>query len=86
MRAKAEKLEISLEEFQIIEEEMGIKEEDSLEALIHKKLRSKSVPNEFPERQKLKEKVLRFLISKGHDYSDAKDGIEQYFKSNKSQD
>ena len=86
MRGKAEKLEIFLEDFQAIEEEMGIKEEDSLESLIHKKLRSKVIPNEFPQRQKLKEKVLRFLISKGHDYSDAKDGIEKYFKNGKAED
>lgn len=84
MRAKAEKLELSLEEFKLIEDELGIKEGESLENLIHKKLRMKEIPADFQERQKLKEKVLRFLISKGHDFGDARLGIENYFRSGNS--
>lgn len=80
-RGAMEKLEFSSEEFRIVEQELGISDENNIEKLITKKLRSKDVPADPSEKQKLKEKVLRFLISKGHDYSDAKASLNKYLIS-----
>lgn len=79
-RGAMEKLKFESEEFQNVIAELGISEDDNIEKLVAKKLRSKEIPTDFAERQKLKEKVLRFLISKGHDYSDAKKVLSQYIK------
>lgn len=77
-RGATEGLEFSNEEFINVRQELGIEDSESLETLIHKKLRSKIIPTEYLEKQKLKDKVLRFLITKGHSFSDAKEGIEAY--------
>jgi len=78
-RGTLEKLTFTSEEFQRVTEELGFNDEDSLQKLVVKKLRSKEIPSDFKERLKLQDKVLRFLISKGHDYSDAKDEVKKYF-------
>ena len=77
-RGALEKLEFTVEEFRQAEEELGFTDQDSVEKLIAKKLRSKEIPTDFTEKQKLKDKVLRFLISKGHDYSEAKTHLNKY--------
>lgn len=80
-RGSIEKLQFDDEEFERVEEELGFGESESLEKLIQKKLRSKEIPESKEEFYKLRDKTLRFLISKGHDYSDAKDAINEYFKT-----
>lgn len=77
-RGGMEKLTFESEEFQVIAEELGFTDDDSIDKLIAKKLRSKEIPTARDELQKLKDKVLRFLISKGHDYSDAKKAMAAY--------
>lgn len=77
-RGALEKLEFTAEDFRQAEEELGFSDQDSVEKLIAKKLRSKEIPTDFAEKQKLKDKVLRFLISKGHDYSEAKTHLNKY--------
>ncbi|HLT23478.1 MAG TPA: regulatory protein RecX [Bacteriovoracaceae bacterium] len=79
-RGAQEKLTFTSEDFMMISQELGFNDDDSLQKLVAKKLRSKEIPSDFKERQKLQDKILRFLISKGHDYSDAKDEIQKYFK------
>ena len=83
-RGAQERLEFSTEEFQLVEQELGFNDEDSIEKLVAKKLRSKEIPTDPSEKQKLREKVLRFLISKGHDYSDAKNSLNKYLNSQNS--
>jgi SOS response regulatory protein OraA/RecX len=80
-RGAMEKLEFNNSEFELVEQELGFSDEESIEKLVAKKLRSKEIPSSPLEKQKLRDKVLRFLISKGHDYSDAKKSINQYFGS-----
>lgn len=82
-RGEMEKLTFEEGEFDLIAEELGFTDNDSLESLIKKKLRSKIIPTDNEEKYKLRDKVLRFLISKGHDYSDAKKAITDYFAANK---
>ncbi|MCM2349540.1 MAG: recombination regulator RecX [Bacteriovoracaceae bacterium] len=83
-RGAQEKLEFSTEEFTQVEQELGISDEDNLEKLVAKKLRSKEIPSSPLEKQILRDKVLRFLISKGHDYSDAKASLNKYLNSKSS--
>lgn len=78
-RGAMEKLELQDEEFELVSAELGIKEEDNLEKVIQKKMRSKAIPTDPAEKQKLKEKVLRYIISKGYDYSEAKRSLAEYF-------
>lgn len=81
MRGAQEKLKFDSEEFSLIEAELGISEEDNIEKLISKKLRMKDIPTDPAEKFKLRDKVLRFLISKGHSYEEAKRSLTSYFKT-----
>ena len=81
MRGAQEKLKFDSEEFVLIETELGISEEDNIEKLISKKLRMKDIPTDPTEKFKLRDKVLRFLISKGHSYQEAKRSLTSYFKT-----
>jgi SOS response regulatory protein OraA/RecX len=83
-RGAQEKLTFDSEEFRSIEIELGFTDEDSIEKLILKKLRSKEIPQDRMELMKLKDKVLRFLISKGHDYGDAKSSLDKFIKNSKN--
>jgi regulatory protein len=78
MRGAQEKLEFEREEFELASQELGIRDEDNLEKLIHKKLRAKTIPEDWDEKYKLREKTLRFLISKGHSFDEAKKAIDRY--------
>lgn len=80
-RGAQEKLTFEAEEFKNIEIELGFSDDDSLEKLIHKKLRSKEIPQDFASKNKLRDKVLRFLISKGHSFEDCKKALNQHFKN-----
>lgn len=81
MRAQAEKLLLTPEQFRRVREELGLIEEETLQSLVHKKMRNKEIPQDYPGKQKLKNQVMRFLISKGYDYSDAKNGIEEFLNN-----
>lgn len=52
--------------------ENGLEAEAVLISLIEKKLRGKKVPLEEETRIKLESKILSHLVSKGHDYENAK--------------
>lgn len=80
-RGAQEKLVFEDDEFEACQKELGFTDDDSLEKLVAKKLRLKEIPKDFKEKQKLRDKVLRFLISKGHGFSEAKKAINQYFGS-----
>jgi SOS response regulatory protein OraA/RecX len=79
-RGSMEKLTFEDEEFEMVSQELGFSDDESLEKLVQKKLRSKEIPKDPKELFKLRDKVLRFLISKGHDFSDAKAAINKHFK------
>lgn len=63
--------------------ENHISKDESINYLIDKKLRYKEIPKDKAEFFKLKDKVIRFLISKGHDYSSAKSLLEEYLDTKK---
>jgi SOS response regulatory protein OraA/RecX len=78
-RGGMEKLSFEDHEFKLCSEELGFRDEDSLEKLLAKKLRSKDIPLGLVEKSKLRDKVLRFLISKGHSFEESKRAINRHF-------
>lgn len=80
-RGAMEKLQFEDDEFEKIQNELGFSEEENLDKLVAKKLRSREIPQDLKERFKLRDKVLRFLISKGHDFDDSRKAIDAFFKS-----
>jgi len=77
-RGKMEKLEIDTQDFISTSQELGIESKDNITKLIEKKLRSKNIPVDYKEKLKIKDKILRFLISKGHSFDEAKSAISKY--------
>lgn len=77
-RGAMEKLEFDSSEFRQVEIELGFSDEESIEKLISKKLRAKEIPTDKEAKYKLRDKTLRFLISKGHGFQDAKRALEKY--------
>ena len=78
-RGAMEKLVFEDDEFETISRELGFTDDDSIEKLIQKKLRMKDIPRDPKEKFKLRDKVMRFLISKGHSYEAAKTSLRPYF-------
>jgi SOS response regulatory protein OraA/RecX len=77
-RGGMEKLQFETEEFRVIELELGFTDEDSIDKLINKKLRAKDIPEDYAEKRKLQDKVLRFLISKGHGFEESKRALTKF--------
>ena len=77
-RGGMEKLEFGPHEFEAVELELGFNDGESLEKLIQKKLRSKEIPTDYQAKSKLRDKVLRFLISKGHSYDEARKALKNH--------
>jgi regulatory protein len=80
-RGAIEKLEFDDDEFQKVSDELGFTDNDSVEKLLAKKMRSKEIPLSTEERYKLRNKLLRYLITKGHSYDDSKSSIDHYFQN-----
>jgi len=77
-RGGMEKLQFETEEFRAIEIELGFTDEDSIEKLINKKLRAKEIPEDYQSKNKLRDKVLRFLISKGHGFEESRRALNAF--------
>jgi regulatory protein len=77
-----EKLQISDEQINKLREENHLSTKDSLEYLLNKKLRGKEIPKDFEAKMKLQNKILRFLISKGHNFQSAKEAFNQFIQEN----
>ena len=61
--------------------ENDLQELNQVDYLIQKKLRGKSIPSDWEEKNKLKAKIIRFLASKGYSFDQIKDPIDSAFKS-----
>lgn len=79
-RGGMEKLKFESEEFRAIELELGFTDDDSIEKLINKKLRAKEIPQDYESKNKLRDKVLRFLISKGHGFEESKKALNAFLQ------
>lgn len=80
-RGALEHLEFSSEEFENAQNELGFSDKESVEKLIAKKLRSHEIPSDKKAFQRLRDKTLRFLVSKGHPFESAKQLLDQYLRS-----
>ena len=78
IRIEQEGLKISQEEIKDWSSEFQTSETPSIIKLIEKKLRMKEIPTEYEEKQKLKNKVSRFLLSKGYDFESINRAIKNY--------
>lgn len=81
MRGAQEKLSFEKEDFENASDELGITSTDNIEKLIAKKLRLKDIPSDYESKSKLRDKVIRYLISKGHSYDLAKRALAPYFET-----
>lgn len=77
-RGGMEKLQFEDDEFSRVREELGFDDEESIEKLVAKKLRSKVIPEDREEKYKLRDKTLRYLISKGHGFEESKKAVDRY--------
>lgn len=78
MRLEAEELFVDDEFIDGIRRDYSMESEDVVEALIQKKLRGKVIPEDFEAKMKLQNKLLSFLVSKGHHYQDIKDRVSHH--------
>lgn len=75
-----EHLRTNNEEIDEIRSEQNLHSSTQMEYLIQKKLRGKTIPNDFESKMKLKNKIISFLVSKGYNYEEIKIGIEKIIK------
>lgn len=73
-----EHLKADISEIEKIRHEQSLESDSQLQYLIEKKLRYKEIPNEFEAKMKLKNKVMRFCLSKGYSYSEIQQAISEY--------
>jgi SOS response regulatory protein OraA/RecX len=77
-RGAMEKVTFEPSEFETVAQELGFTDDESIEKLVAKKLRSKKIPTDWQAKAKLRDKTLRFLISKGHGFSEARKAIDKF--------
>jgi regulatory protein len=80
-KLNSEKLSTTTDDINTLREEQGFLIDDEVKKLIEKKLRNKEIPEAYEEKLKLKNKVLRFLISKGHSFHTASSQLNTYLES-----
>ena len=80
-RGEQEELTFSREELAEWRQELGTTSHDAIQKLVAKKIRGHEIPYEREARQKLKEKVSRFLLSKGYSYDEVKRAIDTALRS-----
>lgn len=81
-KLKSEHLEPDESIINEIRSEQGFEVPSEVNRLIDKKLRYKEIPTDYEGSNKLKQKVLRFLLSKGYSYQESNDGYNQYILEN----
>lgn len=74
-----ERIDITLELITSLRSEYERSSDDIIDELVKKKIRYKTY-NGFEEKMKLKNKVLRFLISKGHSFDDSNRVLSKYLE------
>lgn len=77
-KLEQEHLSSSLNEINDIRQIQHIDKDESLQYLVETKLRGKTIPDNFDQKMKLKNKIFNFLASKGYNYQEAKDALSKY--------
>lgn len=72
-----EKLQVEVDEIEILREQNDASTESQIQYLIEKKLRGVELPEDYESKMKLKNKVTRFLISKGYQFAEINNKISE---------
>jgi regulatory protein len=75
-KGEQEKLSFEQTDLDSWREELGTNKEVSIQTLVDKKMRGKDIPTDRESLQKLKNKVSRFLISKGYGFDDVRRAVD----------
>ncbi len=75
-RGSQEELTFTREELTEWREDMGQGSGESIARLVEKKLRGREIPADREGRMKLREKVCRYLIARGHGYDEVKRAVD----------
>ena len=79
-RGGQEKLEFASADLTTIRQESGANSSDVITKLVAKKLRGQDIPTDRNAKQKLRDKVSRFLLSKGYGWDEVKRAIDAALK------
>ncbi|MBY0516161.1 MAG: recombination regulator RecX [Bacteriovoracaceae bacterium] len=79
-RGEQEALTFDSEELKDWRNESGSQSEDVIEKLVQKKLRGQTIPSDRLAQQKLRDKVTRFLLSKGYGFDEIKRAVQLALK------
>ncbi|MFP5459292.1 MAG: regulatory protein RecX [Bacteriovoracia bacterium] len=81
-RGEQEQLTFTSDELLALRSDMDRSAEDTIGLLVQKKMRGREIPTDREAKQKLREKVSRFLISKGYGWDEVKKAVDMAMKPN----
>jgi regulatory protein len=81
-RGEQEQLSFTSEDLLNCRQEMDRSSEDTISLLVQKKMRGRDLPIDREGKQKLREKVSRFLLSKGYGWDDVRKAVDEAMKTN----
>jgi len=81
-RGEQEKLIFAAEELLSWRQDMDRSSEDTISLLVQKKMRGRDLPVDREGKQKLREKVSRFLLSKGYGWEDVRRAVDEAMRAN----
>ena len=77
-KVKAENLKITSEMIDEVKSEYRISTTENICYLIEKKLRGKTIPTDYKDKMKLKQKIVSFLVSKGYNFDEINNNLSSY--------
>ena len=88
IKRRGEQEDLTYESTELTEwrEDVGSNTGDVIEKLVQKKMRGQTVPTDRLAKQKLREKVSRFLLSKGYGYDEVRRAVDSAFKARDKSD
>lgn len=81
-RGEQEQLTFTSDELLALRSDMDRSAEDTIDLLVQKKMRGREIPADREGKQKLREKVSRFLLSKGYGWDEVKKAVDGAMKPN----
>lgn len=81
-RGEQEQLTFTGDELLALRSDMDRSAEDTIDLLVQKKMRGREIPADREGKQKLREKVSRFLLSKGYGWDEVKKAVDVAMKPN----
>ena len=81
-RGEQEQLTFTAEELLSWRQDMDRSSDDTISLLVQKKMRGRDLPVDREGKQKLREKVSRFLLSKGYGWEDVRRAVDEAMRAN----